>query len=639
MLKETYVATRDVMNSKSDRIMRHPVAFNNIRHISKYYAMESRIFMSKRYLCPETGVYRYEKQNLWFTNEMVFDFDFNETECELSNLKIERQLKEGLNKLEKLLGKPKYIIRNRDNYTQWEIDKYFTKDNKINLPKKYGVQVVYELKDSLKSQFKEQVNLYNMARLKITEMVGADLNFRGHMFKNYYSNLFNVETNEVKPLSLREIALAAGIDKELIDKIMSLKPWETLNEELSGIVAKYNRRLVNWYLDLNTFKKNGKAKFKKELNWDLIKTDSRNVTLFNYLCSLTNEEIQNLDYYSIVNSDLFDKCTIQEPMDKKEFYYTVENVLEWRKKGGLEPELYRIKEDQVLSLKFKEINFKFNEYAESLLNKNKNNYIIIDNMIHSGNKKNYTLELESLSNSSPENILANLFLRIGAIDILENIRSLITPNFLEWIKQREELSQFDILNYGLDDMFHLIRSAIYLVHFKVYHTIRKWKREQNKPNSKERELSAREKKNQLRKNWMIPVAKNFKEGDLLKYAVNFKNVYLMLKRNGHLKEDGSPFAVSYYQSLFKIRNYDASLYVKIIKMYIFLQKCINLNRCKYSKNNSQLVYIIIKGFTIDDKVIISNILFQNIINYLINNKFITAHDNTYKYKGLYLNTS
>ena len=367
----TYVTTRDVMNSKSDKRFRHPVAFDDTNKLSYYYAVESRLFCSKVVFDEEKQLTKLERTRLWFVNEMVFDFDFDaEHVASKTDEELESMLKFSLNSIESLMGKPKRVIKNRTSFSQWEIDRYFTMNGVVKLPKKWGAQVVYELSESVQSQFVEQTRLYNQARLAITKMVGADLNFRGHMYKNHLSGLFDVEEfKEHRQLSLREIASIAGISNELVEKVMSLPEWHTLKSRLSPMMLRYNRRLTNWYLDLNSFKrKSAKGvdkieSYAKRLDMSRIKTESRNVTLFNYLSALGNKDILDLEYESVVKSDLFDHCDIQEPIPEEEFEYTRENILEWRNDGGFEPESLQLDDidQRVLKIDLKPLDLSFAE--------------------------------------------------------------------------------------------------------------------------------------------------------------------------------------------------------------------------------------------------------------------------------------
>ena len=229
---------RDVMNTKSDKHFRHSVDANNIKTISWYYAIESRIFNAVY----DSNLNKYIRGDYWFTNIMVFDFDYDEEH--FPNIKdYHKELDKSLNKLYSILGKPKYILTNKNNYTKEQDETYFTKKGVVKRPKKYGCQVVYELKDSLQSQYKEKVKLYNTVRNKISAICNADLNFKGHMFKNFYNkNLFNVIENEkgnYDLIDIKDIAInKLKMNKNLIESIYNLKPFETLKDKES--LPNYN---------------------------------------------------------------------------------------------------------------------------------------------------------------------------------------------------------------------------------------------------------------------------------------------------------------------------------------------------------------------------------------------------------------
>ena len=124
---------RDVMNSKSDKHFRHSEDAYDIKKLSFYYAIESRIFNS----IWNEELKKYTRGPLWFTNIMVFDFDYDEEH--FPNVDdYERKLNESLEKLTNILGTPKYKIYNKQKFTKWEKEVYFTKNGEVKLPKKYG---------------------------------------------------------------------------------------------------------------------------------------------------------------------------------------------------------------------------------------------------------------------------------------------------------------------------------------------------------------------------------------------------------------------------------------------------------------------------------------------------------------------
>ena len=341
---------REVMNSKSSNHYRHAMDAYDIKKMSFYYAIESRIYKGKEEIDKNDVTRRIiVKTPLWFTNLMIFDFDFDEKHFPgLSEIELEEKLENALQKCEYLLGKPKYKIFNKkhEDITQFEIDMYFTKNGEINLPKKFGCQVVYELENSLQSQYFEQVNLYKEVRLHLSKLLGSDLDFKGHMFKNPFNRkLFNIEENQnfdtLNIFNLAEEFLL--LDKEKINEIKELEAFKTFKskEEVHPLFRRYSNRLYSFYKDLNSWKYNKKNKnFNcnlKEVIVDDFKKDSRNETLFSYMHLLPYENLENLSFELFENeiSDyLFDKCSIKDPMDEKEFESTKQSVLSYKEKMG-----------------------------------------------------------------------------------------------------------------------------------------------------------------------------------------------------------------------------------------------------------------------------------------------------------------
>jgi hypothetical protein len=603
----SYIATRDVMNSKSDRIFRHPVAFNHYSHLEQYYAVESRVFMSKM-VKDENGNIQYERTHLWFTNEVVFDFDFDEEHVKgKTDLELEGMLQNGINRIEALLGKPKYVIKNRTEFTDFEVGRYFTKGDEVKLPKRWGAQLVYELAESLQSQFVERVALYHQARLAVTRMVGADPNFKGHMFKNYRSELFKVEKFEQKPLSLFDLAVAAGFEREHVERVLSLKAGEHLERNLCKTMQRYNRRLVNWYMNLNTFKRQGGFKSKRNINWNAIKCGSRNVTLFNYLCALGIDSIRELEYERVVSSQLFDQCDLQEPMSREEFESTRDSVVSWRESGGLEPEAFDAGDSRVFKLNFQPLNREFFDAFKGMSMDKMGKFAEIKFVGHKRSEpvKEHTIRVPLYEENSAETALANIFLHLGGFNILENVRSLVTNESLDWIKLN--LEKWFQEDHGLDDLYHAVCSALYLTHFRLYGSIREW-RATKSISASTTGISDATEASSIRTIWMVPSYRSSDDHTILSYACRFKRVYAQLKREGHLNENGLAKPISYYQSLFHVKNADASLYVKIIKMYLLVQKaligrvrhsafCVPFNIYVNSNFNTYLIrdFIIING--------------------------------------------
>ena len=141
--------------------------------------------------------------------------------------------------------------------------------------------------------------------------------------------------------------------------------------------------------------------------------------------------------------------------------------------------------------------------------------------------------------------------------------------------------------------------------------------------------------------WNIPNAALNNQNAVVKHAVKMKVAYTKLKRGGHLKEDGSPLAISYYQSLFHVRNADASLYVKAIRMYVAIKRALERKR-EFSFDS------LVSSDTMVNLIKILNIiksgnnrfLYVNLINILLINIIKHIHDKNGNNKlSLALNTS
>lgn len=615
------ILLRDVMNSKSDKHFRHSENAYDIQRLSFYYAIESRIF---------NGVWneeleKYTRGPLWFTNLMVFDFDFDEKHY--PNIKnYESKLNDSLNKLEQILGKPKFKIFNKQYFSNWEKEVYFTKNGEINLPKKCGCQVVYELKESLQSQYKEKVNLYNSIRLHISSLVDADMNFKGHMFKNPYNKkLFSIlENKNYDTVDIFDLALK--FNYENVEKIKNLKPFESLKSknELPSYLKKYNNMLLGFYQELNTWKSNNyKVNYKNKMFYieNCKKSDSRNETLFEYFKNIPLSNLKNVEYLDLINSNLFDNCSIKEAMEEEEFENTKQSVLLYREKNNIEYVDKNI-DNRVFKFEQKSLNMNFfDENKNELLNsisKISNKEIIV-------NWTSFNIPIKLYKNNSFENLLSNLFLCFGAENILTNIRNLLTPQMLDFYKDFLSNSNIgnctmDIKNIGMWDLFCIVKNAIYLTHFKYYKSIQNFRHA--KP---VKQMTKLEKRNILFKEWGIDF-----NGDIL----GFKNFYLKLKENKLLKDDGKPLPISFYQNYFHIKNIYASIFVKLINKYLKISKLIqtiieikkhnikliDVKHILIFKNNTSQQYnYLIKIFNIN--YYLFNIM-DNKLNYKFSNKYI-----------------
>lgn len=658
------ILLRDVMNSKSDRHFRHSENAYDIKKLSFYYAIESRIF---------NGIWNDELQKhtrgpLWFTNIMVFDFDFDE--AHFPNVEdYQRKLNESLIKLEEILGKPKYKIFNKNKYSKWEIEVYFTKNGKVNLPKKCGCQVVYELTDSIKSQWVESVNLYHRLRLDISAAVDADLNFKGHMFKNPYNKrLFDIHENaDAEPVDIFAVAERMGYSN--IDRIRNMKAFETFEtkNKLPAYLKKWSNMLLSFYQDLNSWKSNSsKVNWKNKMFYieNCKRYDSRNETLFNYFKSIPLSTLETIQYHETLNTNLFDNCSIKEPLDEVEWETTRQSVLNYRKENNIEF-VDRNVDSRVFKWDQSPLNTNFfNENYENLMKAAKNAKIYRN---IEANWLSTSIPMDLYKGNNAEEILANVFLSYGADKVLTNVRNLISHDMLEFYKDILKVDSTIMQNnnlsndtYGMWDLYCIIKGALYLTHFKYYRCIQKFRH--SKPKREKTKLEIR---NEMMSKWGL----NYR-GSIL----GFKRFYEKLMKNGLLKSDGSALPISFYQSHFRIRNAIASTFAKLIKTYLsiskLLDKCLKLkslsDNCKikmvdvkhsfnqiysvfnFSINHSQPMNYLIKSFNINCKMFNNrgirllyyenNIITINTLYDSINNFIINSNYNFYNYalrKGSY----
>lgn len=578
---EKPIALVDVMNVKSSNHMRHSIDIKYRHTISQYYARETRIYNAV--FDKESS--RYIRGKYWFTNIIVFDFDIEEGKELYTD--PESYLNNCLTKLFSILGKPKYIIRNKNSYSREEIDKYFTIINpktgekKIKTPKKFGCQVVYELSESLKSEYVEQVKLYHLVRQKINMLTNADTNFKGHMFKNYDNKtLFNVvENNDFDVFNLKEIANKLLDDKTLVSKVFALGPYEKLNGDMPKSFKKLNRQLTKFYSILNQWKLKFNIDNKENNNSNNNNYripykcfSSRNETLFNFLKYLNDAELNCFSYNDYISNDkLYSNCEINDPLDEYEFNTTKNSILNFRSNNDIEfnsnagrtnlnIDLRVFKEDQL------PLNLKFFKENESKFN--------IKNFMH---KKNITVNIHGkmvkieLYNCNDDNnsnikcindqiyskIISNIFLH-NPLLFLTNINSIFTPDLVTYLNNMLT-NMFSLEEkFTLYQMYDIIRSAVFLTHFKLYHSIKKNKAKKKK---KGKNSKRKFKSNSIHKYYGLKLRYNNKN------ILGFEKFYNRLKRNKLLREDGSPYAISYYQQYFHIKNLIASIYVRNIKYY------------------------------------------------------------------------
>lgn len=205
---KNYDTIVDVANTKS--YWPGSVSLNiNDSKIKDYYAIGCRLFQGHY----DSNLNKYVKNNsIFFMRKfMVFDFDIDEkhykpkntdekniieygTELDKDKL-FNNILENNLNEIYNFLGLPKYEIKNKNNYSKYQIKKYFTNsDGVAKLPKKHGCQIVYELDNPILSQFYEIEKLFKIVSKDITIKFGADEGFTNVLFKNYMNrNLFNIK--------------------------------------------------------------------------------------------------------------------------------------------------------------------------------------------------------------------------------------------------------------------------------------------------------------------------------------------------------------------------------------------------------------------------------------------------------------
>ena len=595
--------TRDVMNSKSDVICRHAVPYDDYTTLSKYYAVESRRYLSQ-WTEPTPGcgwkTWVHVSPLCWFSNELIFDFDAHDEDFK-NDEEAEKWLDERLKGLYALLGQPSALIKNKNDYTQAQIDRYFTKNGVVGLPKKYGCQVIYSLKESLKGQYVELVKLFNEARLIITKKVGADEQFRGHMHKNMHNvELFETVKNEESHLiDFKCLFDTAGIDKTRYERVMSLKPFETLEKKLSPAFMRLNTSLVRWYCGLNQWRRRGSGVDKPKIDLSLIsltslRTESRNVSLFNWMSHVPTDVLVNIDLSDVPKS-LFDLCTINESLGADEFESVRNSVLTYREATGTEPsELATEEDNRVLKVDLLPIDF---NWFENVKNQFQSEAKIATMHIHAAKfseaSQDWNIEVPLYDGGSPSKALANWLLLADGMQSLRHIRSLITPDSIHSIEG--ELDRLGLLTgHGLYDVYQVVCDAVYLVHFATYHALKDWRhRKSNVVETRQSSKSESKVNGTQRSLYHLKTARRYTtEGELISQALKFKSAYRLLSRNGHLKDDGTPKPISYYQELFHCRTADASIYVKVIRMYLILLSVFGVNQDSTKVSSKSIVPLI-----------------------------------------------
>lgn len=670
---------RDVMNSKSYNHFRHSINADDIGKISFYYAIESRLYNSVWNKEKST----YVKGPLWFTNIMVFDFDFDEKHFPNIN-DYHKKLKDSLNKLESILGTPHYIIYNKNSskFDKFQIETFFTKienDKKvINLPKKYGCQVVYELKESVKSQFPETVKLYHNLRNEINKLTDGDMNFKGHMFKNFYNKkLFDVkEFDNYDSIDIFKLSkkYCNDYDGETIDNIKNLPAFHRL-DYYPKIFREYNQRLYSFYNDLNTYKlkfKNYKNNtdntFSENFNSDKLidvncikfNTTSRNETLFYLFQRMNIEQLSKLDYSdykNIISSNIFDSCDIKDCLSYEEFENTRLSVYTYKNNHSnnldfvpfnYDLESKTINNNKVFNIVEEPFNINFLnknlktkleiiyrriDNLDKKIKNNKKNYVKIKTTINSKSHKKSSIKIDLYNCNSYSKYLANIFILLHPEFIIRNIKNLFTPNFVNYInsllcKKFNKSNDF----YGLYDLYTIFHNALYLMHFKYYNSLKKFKEDIKLKNKKKvsKTINRSNKINRRLKYFGVYYNGNIK---------GFAKYYYKLKKHKLLKTVIKPMPISFYRQKFNIRNSYATLFVRKIKEFI---KSAKINFTTPLKNiiinNSYIFYgcsiinlILYKSiFKFLCKLKLDNIIYTTSIQYFdysSNNIYINNHYN------------
>lgn len=556
----------DVMNSKAQWHNRHSVKYNDFKEISKWYAVESRIYSGYW----DDDLNKWVKNNSFFINELIFDLDFDESHHP-DILDFKEALNNSLNKLENILGKPKFIITNKENYTTDQKEFYFKKDGKYNLPKSFGCQVIYNLTESIKSEYYERYSIYNDVRNIINDIIDGDKCFKGHMHKNPLNyHIFNIEKNDNSTfVDILEVAKRLGIQNA--EERWNCKPFESYSCELNSVLNRYAKSIHNWYEDLNHYK--FKNTNRQLTNYNLSDA-SRNTTLFNLFQSMSISEIKSCDYLATVSNPIFSLCAIKEPLSEKEFNTTKESVLNYLNKHHI--------------------------------NKIRSGYSNVDTRVFKLNVKNYN-ETEAIKLNSLLNDIISKMPSPSIYDILEKIMSCQEANYL--FESLENLwfegNVKTLLNAtretqnitSLYELYLLEKNAIYSLHFKHLNDIK------NKKHINIQSINKTDKKIK----------------DLTKFGVyydgnviDFKQHYYYLKENDLLKDGVNPKPISFYQNYFHIRTKYASHLVYYIKQFV-----------KYN-NLKQIFDDIIKNRQNSSQNGLSLIKYYHIL------KFLRVYNYTYK---------
>lgn len=546
----------DVMNSKATLHCRHSEDAITGK-FPLYYAIESRIYNKNA-----DGM----KGNYWFTNELVFDLDFDEKHAPTVS-DYEKAMNNAISKLYEILGTPRYVITNKTEFNQWQKDFYFKKDGNYNLPKQFGAQLIYELKDSIQSQFLERVNLYHKVRLEITKLIGGDLNFKGHMHKNQHNRqIFNVKENKnFTTVDIKAVALSLNIygDKtsDIVDRIYKLQPNTRLNDcYVPKIFKDYGNDVAKWYSELNSYKSAKLSALSRyQISNGFEKSQSRNVTLFNYCRALSKHALEELQYNELVNLNIFNECDITEPISEEEFNSTKKSVLSYN-----QDRIYDGIEDfdsidlRVFKIGSKKVNmtwFDTNKF-KSIVNSNSTEAVY--KIPFRNSEKEIVIEVNKFKNSSE--LLSNYFMLYGIFDILENIRSLFIPENITFINGL--LSSKLCTNYGLYDVKNVIQQALFISHFKMLNALK-----ESRATKYKKKLTIREK--------LVEMLASIETEDDVKNISSNSNYSNLLQYVSDVTSNYKKITLTTYTDEFKIRRTYASILSKVMIAFKELLKLKN----------------------------------------------------------------
>ena len=295
-------------------------------------------------------------------------------------------------------------------------------------------------------------------------------------------------------------------------------------------------------------------------------------------------------------------------MDENEFLTTKESVLAYRLSKGIninnnnsnnnknnifEFERGEIKtsfDNRVFKEDQKDLNMNFfNENKDKFINEFSKNNSIVDyrNFCKTINVdwlgKQIPLELYSCSNKEGNEInyyseiLANVFIKsIGPVKTITNIRSLLTPDMIEFYKGKYCLNINEKVNnkyLGMNDICNIVIGAVFYVHFKYYRSIQNYRHRNNEKNknkngNKNINESNQKQKNIIKLQSLKKYGFNFNDRNILE----FENCYNNLLKENLLKENGLAKPISFYQQHFHIRTTDATILTRNIKKYIKIKK-------------------------------------------------------------------